>query len=381
MMTNVIAYLHTTFAYQSAAMQLMVGHANFEAQQLHLKESLPIVAPASTNNWNVAMPPDGLTGGFASSNYFFHFSAGRLVWIQPKPRAHGAAPDMSEAGPSLIDTNGAYELARQWLTAISVDVPALEKYPHSVIQFATRAPVGRPRNRPDAASIPTNRVASRAATNVVRAAMPPVFRVTWGGERGLRPAPGRAAVQATVEILGSTKQCIGLRVQNPELFSGPPLQLTNAAALLGPPPPPQHFVEELLGGKSAYDTVAKPDRVVAWLLSSQADGNAKNNRTPAVAVDVNTAGLFSRTLADFNSYSWIEEKNCAPDYGVGLRFTKGADTVDFLLCYECDHLQVTHNGQSAEKDFDAAHIALVQAIKAVFPRDEVINNLSLMRPK
>ncbi len=51
MMTNVIAYLHTTFAYQSAVMQLAVGQANFDAQVLHLRETLPIVVPANTNVW------------------------------------------------------------------------------------------------------------------------------------------------------------------------------------------------------------------------------------------------------------------------------------------------------------------------------------------
>src|ERR1035438_3507835 len=107
MMTNVIAYLHTTFAYQSAAMQLMVGQANFQAQQLHLAEPLPIVAPASTNEWNVAMPPEGVSGGFATSNYIYQFREGKLVSIQKKTQRRGAAPNPAETQPSLIDTNGA----------------------------------------------------------------------------------------------------------------------------------------------------------------------------------------------------------------------------------------------------------------------------------
>jgi hypothetical protein len=101
-----------------------------------------------------------------------------------------------------------------------------------------------------------------------------------------------------------------------------------------------------------------------------------------VAVNAMTASLFSKTLTDFNSYSWLEEKNCTPDYGVRLRFTKGAETVEFLLCFECDHLQVTHNSESVQKDCDAARAALVQAIRAVFPTDNVIKNLPLVsQPK
>ena len=394
MMTNVIAYLHTTFAYQSAAMQLMVGQANFDAQQLHLKETLPIVVPARTNSWNVAMPPDGVAGGFATSNYVYRFNAGRLMSIQKKPQSRGAAPDAAEAGPSLIDTNGAYQLAKEWLAAISVDMSALESTSaHSVMQVGVRpaananrermhAPAGS-RNRPGTTnSLPSRADASPTITVTNRSiATTPLFRVTWGGGRGPQPSSARTGVQVSVDILGSTKQCVGLHIQNPALFKGPPLQITNTAALLGPPPPPQHFVEQFLGGKAAYDAVAKPDRVAVWLLSSQADdaGN-KTDRTPPVAVDVNTIALLSRALTDFNSYSWVEEKGCAPDYGVRLRFTRGGENVDVLWCYNCDHLQVTHNGQSAEQDCDEARSALVQAIKTVFPRDEIIRNLSLLNP-
>jgi len=43
--------------------------------------------------------------------------------------------------------------------------------------------------------------------------------------------------------------------------------------------------------------------------------------------------------------------------------------VEFLLCFECDHLEVRHNGESVEKDCPAAHAALVKAIQAIFPTD------------
>ncbi len=81
-MTNVIAFLHTTTAYQTAALQLMVGEANFAARQLDLKESLPIVVPADTNNWEVEPPPMGLGGDITTSNYFFEFHEGRLKTIR-----------------------------------------------------------------------------------------------------------------------------------------------------------------------------------------------------------------------------------------------------------------------------------------------------------
>jgi hypothetical protein len=373
MMTNVIAYLHTTFAYQSAVMQLIVGQANFDAQTLHLRETLPITVPANTNTWRVAMPPDGVTARLMTSNYVYQFDAGRLVSIQMRSQPRSAA----DSQPSLIDTNGAYQLAREWLATLSVDVTALDsKYPHTVQSSATAPPVvnrghnhpGEPNrfsgdgggNRPRG----TNDVAQHHLTR----GRPPLFRVTWGGGRNS---------QASVEILGSTKQCQGLRISNAELFTGPPLRVTNAAALLGPLPPPQHFVEDFLGGKAAYDTVAAPDRVYAWLLTSQTDASqTKTNRTAAMAVDALTSQLISRALTNFASYAWLDEKSCTPDYGVDLRFVKGAQNVDVLWCAECDHLLVTYNGQSAEKDCDGARPALVRAMQTIFPNDWIIRNLS-----
>jgi hypothetical protein len=380
MMTNIIAQLHTTLAYQSAVVQLMVGQANFDAQQLHLQEPLPIAIPANANNWRVAMPPDGVTGWLTTSNYIYRFNAGRLILIQKRPQPRGAGGAASEPPPSLIDAGGAFQLATQWLAGISVDVAALEsQYPHRVVSLGANAPAGRERVRAGV----TNRVIhpTASAGNRNRHTMPPLFEVTWGGGHSAQTPARATPIQIIIDILGSTKQCTALHVLNPEWFRQPPLQVTNAAALLGPPPPPQHFVEAFLGGRAAYDAVAKPERVTAWLLSRQTDeADSKTNRTPAVPVEANTAALFSKALTDFNSYSWLEEKTCNPDYGVRLRFTKGADNVDFLLCFDCDHLQVTHNGETAEKDFDAARPALVQAMQTVFPRDEVIKNLALLPP-
>ncbi len=381
MLTNVIAYLHTTLAYQSAAMQLMVGQVNFDAQQLHLKEVLPITVPADPDAWNVAPPPDGIAGGFASSNYVFRFTGGKLVSIVRKSGWRNL-PGADQ--PSLIDTNGAYQLATQWLAAISVDVPALERqHPLHVIQLGSRPINLRNHVRPG----PTNGVGHepgrgvrpppperRPAVRPVNSrpmAMLPLFRVTWGDARP----------EITMDILGSTKECLNLRIQDPGVIKSAPLRVANADALLGPPPPPQHFVEEFLGGKTAYDTVAHPDRVVAWLLGPPPDDpGSLTNRTPAVSVDVNTAAMISRALTDFNSYSWLEEQGCGPEYDVRWQFTRGRDNVEILWNYNCDHVQVAHNGQSAEKDCGTARVALAQAVKTIFPRDEAVRNLSLLNP-
>ncbi|HEX9046366.1 MAG TPA: hypothetical protein VF988_05010, partial [Verrucomicrobiae bacterium] len=131
MMTNVIAYLHTTFAYQSAAMQLMAGQAGFDAQQLHLRETLPIKVPAASE-WRLAMPPEGVTGTLVTSNYVYRFTGGKLLSIQYRGSLARVA-DTETLQPAQIDADGAYQLARQYLTAIFVDVAGLESnYPHTV---------------------------------------------------------------------------------------------------------------------------------------------------------------------------------------------------------------------------------------------------------
>jgi len=377
MLTNVIAYLHTTLAYQSAVMQLMVGQANLDAQQLHLREPLPVVVPADTNTWKVAMPPDGVTGRLVTPHYVYQFVDGRQILIQIRIQPHGVA----ENQPSLIDTNQAWQLARQWLSALSVDVSALdEKYPHSVESLASRTR-NRPNESPHRSDEPA-RNHGESTNNVIHRPPPaaglPIFRVTWGGAR-IGPATSRATVQVAVDILGSTKQCLSLHVFNRELFTGPPLTVTNAAALLGPLPSPQQVVQDFLGGQAAYTAVANPDRVSAWLLSSSPDApETKTIRSPVMVLNPATAPLLSQALTDFNSYAWLRDKGCTPDYGVGLRFSKGAENVDVLWCYNCDHLQVIYNGRSADKDCDAARPALVRAIQSVFPNDPVIRSLSLL---
>jgi hypothetical protein len=388
MMTNVIAALHTTFAYQSAVVHLMVGQANFEAQQLHLREALPITVPA-TNSWNVAMPPDGLGGALVTSNFVYRFENGKLVSIQMQGRLRG--PEVT--GPAQVDAQGAYQLARQWLAALPVDVNALEReYPHT-IQSTTHAPTGRNEherpgelghrvreagnqpgkspNRPEPASRPepTNGVPHHAL------AQPPIFRIVWGAHG---PASaGHSPAQVVVEVLASTKQCVGLRITNPDLLTAPPLQVTNAAALLGPPPAPQHFVEELLGGPAAYTIVAQPDRVQAWLLGPPAgDSAALPARSGAATLDAAAAAMLSRALTDFDSYSWLQDNGGLPNYGVCFRFTKGADTVDICWAPDSNHVQIIHGSQMAEKDCNAARASLLRAIQPLFPNDNLIHNLA-----
>jgi hypothetical protein len=140
-------------------------------------------------------------------------------------------------------------------------------------------------------------------------------------------------------------------------------------------------VEQLVGGKEAYETITAPDKIEVWLLpSSWADGTfrEKKDRKGPVVLEPETTTAFSKALLDFNSYYWDVAKACIADYGVRLHFTRGKDTVEFLLCYECAMLEVTYNGQTQSKDFNEhCYDKLVKATQAVFPEDQVLQNLKV----
>jgi hypothetical protein len=367
MTTNIIAFLHTTAAYQTAAVQLMVGEANFAAKQLDLHEPLPIVAPANTNQWNIAPPPMGVGGMILTSNYNFDFLKGRFLRISEKNWLAKISPpaknlDCLTHRISLIDTNEAYQLATQWLARLSVDVGALErKFPPHVAQSETRVARTNQFGKIETVEIPI-----------------PVYMVNWSKTSYL--IPGMNPV--FVKIYGPTKGLLSLGFRGDMLgqipFVSPPLTVTNATALLGPLPPPDHFVKQLFGGGAAYETVQSPDYVEAWLLNTGPDEDEDGKQTVRVGPKklwTWTAKSFSNILLDFNSYAWGEMKLCAPDFGLRLRFARGDDHVEFLFCYNCDILEVAHNGHKRQENFDFAHDQLVGAVQSAFPWDGTVGKL------
>jgi hypothetical protein len=385
MLTNtlqVLQMLHTTAAYQTAVLQLMANEANFTAKQLGLHETVPPPAAMDTNSCYVDAPPDGIGGSVSSANYDFEFRNGHLQsvrkikWLQ-KSSAHGDILALANE-PSLLDTNTVHEFAKDKLAAISVDVDALEKKFEPVI-FQV------PARRRDASGQPLPNVSD----NVVV----PLFMIGWGegpsdsiirerlAQLG-RPMPRRRAPSdlspVFIEILGSTKEVVELNVRDASFLKRPPLQLTNAAELLGSLPPPRHFVEQLVGGPEAYQTVESPDKVQAWLLTSGLDNDAveeNKDRTAAVQLNATEAKTFSNALLNFDTYFWRGGKNCIVDYGARLRFTRGNDSVEVRLCFQCNILEFSHKGGSNLRDFDPGRNPLVKALQSAFPNDRIVKDL------
>ena len=304
----------------------------------------------------VMPPPMGVTGSILTSNYWFYFNRGHLARFAERYQVDGSTnqPTLDELTriPSLVDTNGAHQLATQWLAALSIDVTKLEsKYPFHVWQVQVRdksAPEGERR------FLPT-----------------PVFRFGWGDSPNQRP---HSCDPVYLELRGDEKRLRGLHINDQSFFTSPPMVLTNSSELLGPLPSPRHFVEELVGGKDAYETIFHPERVEAWLLTSFADEDSRENKPRTKAIQLSPAQVksFYDPLLGFDSYQWTATKMCLPDFGLKLCFTRGKKTVEFRLCYECDILEVTFGGKTKSENFDFAHNRLVKAIQSIFPKDKKV---------
>ncbi len=366
---NIIAYFYTTAAYNSAALQLMVGQANLAVEQMHLPEPVPIVVPADTKHYEVGSPIRGLDGWINTTNFRFEFMKGRLAHISQLNWLKKISPPVSSDSEltnrvSLIDTNGAYQLATQWLAGLSVDVPALQR------KFSLHIAQSR------AYTQTTNQFGK---TEVVRVPIP-VFEVSWGN----RPDFMLGMNPAYVKIYGPTKELITFGFRGDMVkqipFTKPPLEVTNADELIGPLPSQESYVKELFGGDEAYQTVKSPDYVEAWLLYPDPDENVDGKPTiragPKKLV-FERAEAFSNVLLDFNTYEWKVQKMCSPDFGLGLRFVRGHDKVEFLFCYDCDILEVTHNGHTEQENFDFAHNQLVWAAQDAFPWDSALGKLEI----
>jgi hypothetical protein len=133
--------LGVPLAYQHVAIAAMLKEVNLIGPKL----GLPIHFPLTENDLVAAMspPPDMKNmanpelpfwgGTVRTRQFFFSFSDnGRLCFVE-KLRPWGRMGiaernDMLAAQKSLIDTNGAYQMATNWLAQFPVDIARLERY-------------------------------------------------------------------------------------------------------------------------------------------------------------------------------------------------------------------------------------------------------------
>lgn len=120
-------------AYKFVALMLMVSEANFFCSQTCLPTTLPVTASDLRKGGHVGPPTLGnFSGSVLTDAYFFGFSQGHLANF----RKRGFMPQSSDQAirernlelakfSSLIDTNGAYRLATNWLGGLGLDLGAL----------------------------------------------------------------------------------------------------------------------------------------------------------------------------------------------------------------------------------------------------------------
>jgi hypothetical protein len=212
-MTN---FLAMSLAYKAVVLQLMVGEANFFARQLNLPCPKPLEI---TKSW-VTRPAFGFGGTLNTTQFFFSFGKDGRLWniVKTDPTIYDPQRwHELRNTPMVIDTNGAYRLATQWLSRIDIDLAALDR--------RCFAQVWQPRffDPPIAPTfpLPTNAPMSTA----------PLFRIQWF-ERAQTDY-----LIAQMEIDGLKKELLEWTLNDTALSKRPPLVVTNATELSSQPDP------------------------------------------------------------------------------------------------------------------------------------------------
>lgn len=246
--------------YRSVMIHKMLNEANYFADKLRLPTKRPMVLtdvqfPIILNPWfgiireplnhgywpqntfsnrifDASIPREtrlralemGIKGTIETSNFFFSFDNGQL-WELMRLSEHGVeyyskSLEKLVGTQSLIDTNGAYQLATQWLAAVDVDMVALNKLKWTVNQLHYKA---------------------LGTTNFVDL---PLYYVDFGIEHYSARDNMHAFDEPliSVEILGTTKELQNLEIKDLSYSRRPLLIITNALDLIRTPNlPMKHF--------------------------------------------------------------------------------------------------------------------------------------------
>jgi hypothetical protein len=210
-------------AYRKEALGLILAEANHIGQALHLPERLPIRESELTESYFGPVRYAQETGGIgtiSTANYNYSIArANKLCYVVGTHQLEDCLKwEKNYLWPlSHMDTNAAYQLATQWLAAASMDVRALSREYHLLIEtdhLYVRPPPG----------------------NFV-----PVYSVAWC--KPFQPLPGIIYASGTpqwdpvasVRLFLPTKTLIQLCVEDPKYILRAPVTFTNLDALLAKP--------------------------------------------------------------------------------------------------------------------------------------------------
>lgn len=162
-----------------------------------------------------------------------------------------------------------------------------------------------------------------------------------------------------------------------------------ASACTAPRGPTQR-VEDFLGGPASVGLITGPERtrpIEAWRIDGMAfmEGRAEGAKEtirgyPVLAGPVTVDDASAATLADVltsdDTYLWDIAKACEFLPGVAFRYSGGDRTVEVLVCFSCDELEVWCDGKkTGHEDFDPRRGDLVRIAQRLFPDDEKIRAL------
>jgi hypothetical protein len=214
-----------TLAYRFVAVTLMLGQVNSFCTKLELPLDHAVTEADVRNGSHVGPANAGnFTGSILIDQYYFGFGRGHLANFGKRGVTPNSDSDVKRRNielsklSSLIDTNGAYQMATNWLAKSGVDVPLLEaKYRLNIIQWRYY-PDGQPSQ------------GLQATTR--KAVMLPVYEVQWRGSlvRGNRKRPERPVVSMTIS--GVTKELLEYHLLDDSLMPGPAIQINEPEKLL-----------------------------------------------------------------------------------------------------------------------------------------------------
>jgi len=243
-----LALFKPSVAYQKEVFSRMKSEVDYVVKQLHLPTAYPIneeVAKAqiaqpwysvikdtnppflpatvfSNRIFDASIPREqrvkslqiGIGGNLQTTNFFFGFDQGKLLVVSRKEYRSVEFLGPIKNKPSQIDDAQAHQLATQWLAAIDVDVAALEK------KY-------------------TPEISQDEYLNVKM----PIHYVRWGKwrnrDRDGKPVGTSSSPCVEVQILGTTKELMGIRLMDNSFSRRPPVIVLNAIELnLQPDPQP-----------------------------------------------------------------------------------------------------------------------------------------------
>lgn len=199
------ALILTTPAYEQECLNLLIKEANQVAEALQLGEPLPIISSNLTACY--ISPPRiaqhiGIVGNISTSNYTYYIAIGSRFSFLERSHLQNERIELEKKflwHKQQFDTNAAYQLASQFLAAVSIDVKALNAQCNVRVEAFT--PAGN------------------------QSYFVPLYSVRW-------EKPGQNGSAAFVELFPPTKTILQLRVTKPEFILRPPLVFTNLAELL-----------------------------------------------------------------------------------------------------------------------------------------------------